>query len=323
MTTRVLLTGAGGFLGSHILEELLVDERDYHVVCVDSFRHNGQTDKIVAAAGNRRERVSTVVHDLRAPLSSLSLAAVGDCQYLINAASLSQVDQSISHPDEFIRNNVDLTLTVMELARKLDPVGVVHISTDEVYGPGPRAAASQRDHRPSSPYAASKAAQDDICHAYALTYDVPVRTVTSANMFGERQSQLAFVPRIIRAALRNEVVNVHIRGAMLGSRQYSYVRNVAQHVVDSLRPESFINKTPGVTHLTGQCEIDNLQLVLKVNELLGAKAQYQFVEAEGVRPGYDISYAALTRDSLWQPTITVDEGLQRTVQWARDNQGWL
>lgn len=308
--TKVLVTGAGGFVGSHVVEALLA-RTPHDVVCVESFRHNGAVDRLLDAIG-RTSRVTVLVHDLTAPLSRSQVRYVGDVDHIVNVASRCHVGQSIEQPVEFVRNNVDLILNVLELARELRPRRFVQVSTDEVYGP--HEVESAWEHVPSSPYAASKAAQEDVCHAYRRTYDVPVTIFNSANMFGERQSQLAFIPRVIRAVTRDEVVPIHYYRGEPGSRNYTYVRNVAERIIDDLddgRSRHVVRVVLG-----GQRRVDNLELATRVAELLGRELRHVPVNAEMVRPGYDPSYASLT-SSAWSPSVSFDEGLKRTVEWAQ------
>lgn len=314
--TNVLLTGAGGFLGSHVLE-VLINRGGYYIFCIDSFRHNGITDNITdVLAYEDREDVSVITHDLCAPMSTSMLNAIESCEYVINTASFCQVEDSTRRPAEFIRNNVDTILTTLEAARVLNMHKVVHVSTDEVYGPIEYG--SNYEHCPSSPYAASKAAQEDICHAYARTYELPINVVSSANMFGERQSLLAFIPKVIHSLMNDKKIYVHYYGAfVLGERWYTYVRNVAEYIVDALHqgiPHEFSKSV-----LRGQRKLNNREVVLLISELLNIEPNYGLTEA---RPGYDISYPELrsfNQYNEWSPKITFDDGLERTLRYALDN----
>ena len=306
MVETVLVTGAGGFVGGHVVEALLTNT-DYHVVAVDSFRHNGAVDKLVASADVDRSRVDLLTHDLTVPFSSTQRRLLDDVTVIVDVASRSSVDESITEPRQFVLNNVAVTLTVLELARDLDVRRFVHVSTDEVYGPtSPRAST---DHRPSSPYAASKAAQEDVCHAYARTYAVPTTVVTSANMFGERQSELAFIPRIVRALVRGESIPIHVSDGVAGQRRYTYVRNVALELVREVLVGH--DETERLT-FTGQRLVDNLTLARWIADYANLDLRYRLVDVANVRPGYDPTYAAL---GGWQPTIDFERGLRTTVEW--------
>src|ERR1043166_336733 len=192
MPRRLLLTGAGGFIGHHVLEHLL-HETDWHVVATDSFRHKGKTDRLrqVLEGGppEWRERVQVVMHDLAAPVASQLRHKIGPVDYVIGMASLSHVDHSISDPVGFTRNNVDIALSTLEYACAARPEHLIWVSTDEVYGPvkGGYAHLEWAPILPSNPYSASKAAQEAIAVAYWRTYGVPLTVVNCMNLIGERQ----------------------------------------------------------------------------------------------------------------------------------------
>lgn len=333
--TRVLLTGAGGFVGSHVLEVLLTDT-DWEIVVVDSFRHNGASDLIgeaMVGAGDT-SRTQVFMHDLAAPVSPRQLARIGKLDYIIHVASRCSVTESIDHPADFVRNNIDSTLTVLELARqqwcwqtsdpKLFDHRLVLLSTDEVYGSG--AIREYTDHRPSSPYAASKAAQEDLVHAWQRTYGFPATIFNSANMFGERQSLLAFIPKVIGAILSHLTVPIHTFHDAPGRRHYTYVRNTAQAIVDHLAAARqggaiFPQTRPLRVALAGQHQIDNLALAQQIAGLIGRPLRYSLVDGAAVRPGYDGEYSPLGADGWAQISFT--EGLERTVKWYVDNPEWL
>jgi dTDP-glucose 4,6-dehydratase len=296
----------------------MLDHTDWHVVCVDSFRHNGITDRLAAAVAGRTDRVTVMTHDLVVPFSGRQHVVAGDLDYVINVASACSVDQSIDDPASFIRNNVDLMLNVLELARRQPQLRqMIHFSTDEVYGP--HQPDHLTEHRPSSPYAASKAAQEDICHAYRRTYDVPVVILNSANMFGERQSQLAFIPRVIRAVQRDDVVPIHAHNGKVGRRSYTYVGNVARYVVEQLTSPLTITRNRFV--LGGQCEISNINLAVMIAMLCGKELRYDAVDVDAIRAGYDDHYPNFS--VTWGPKLSYYDGLRQTVTWFLDHQDWL
>lgn len=306
---RVLVTGAAGFVGSHVVEQLLALNCD--VVALGSLKHNGESRNLVAAitADTRCGNFNWMLHDLGAPFNDVQVRQVGKLDAIVNVASLASVDASINDPTGFVQNNVNSTLNIIELARRCaDSLHhFIHVSTDEVYGT--HVPCDDGHHAPSSPYSASKAAQEDICNAWYSTFGVPVSIVRSANMFGERQSELAFIPRVIRTVLNDEILPIHVdQNGTPGIRNYSYVGNVARYLA---RRATTIDDAVYNTTLRGQMTLDNFSLALNVAAILDRELKYEFVDASTVRPGYDRKYELHGVD--WQPEISGGEALRSTV----------
>lgn len=319
MTRTVLVTGAGGFVGSHVVESLL-ERTSWHVIGVDSFRHNGEFVRLLDATGGDTSRVTSLVHDLNAPLSPRTIRGLAGLDLVVNVASRSHVTESVLQPAEFVLNNLQLAVHVLELCRQVQPRRLVHMSTDEVHGPD--AHTSAVEHRPSSPYAASKAAQADLVWSYARTYGVPSTIVASANMIGERQGDGAFVPIVVASLLENRPVRIdHTAQGQPGERAYTYVRNVADRIVEVLRDGAAYPDEPqfeAVEYLPlrGQRRLSNLQLAEHVARLTGRPLRWYPEPGTQYRPGYDPTYDDV--GPAWDPPISFDDGLARTVDWLVD-----
>jgi dTDP-glucose 4,6-dehydratase len=178
---RVLITGVGGSIGCHVLRHLL-KHTDWDVIGVDSFRHKGLTDRVHRVTYKHPEslpRLSVFTHDLMAPISTLLQKKMGPVDYIINLASISDVDWSLEDPGYVIRNNVELMVNVLDFARRAQPDVFLHVSTDEVYGPtdGKTTHKEWDPILPSNAYSASKAAQEAIGIAYWRSYGVPLLIV--------------------------------------------------------------------------------------------------------------------------------------------------
>lgn len=349
MTRRVLLTGAGGFIGAHVLEHLL-HETDWHVTATDSFRHKGKTDRIAQVLDSGpdgwRQRVSVVTHDLAAPVSSQLARKIGDVDYILALASLSHVDDSIADPVGFTRNNVDIALSTLEYARAARPQALIWVSTDEVYGP---TGTNQPPHRewapilPSNPYSAGKAAQEALCAAYWRTYGVPVQIVNCMNNIGERQDPQKYLPMLIQRISRGETVIVHGNAGNIGTRHYLHARNLADallYILRSLPVTVFPAHMPsgGAGHayqpgdrpdrynIVGPDRISNLQLARMVARLVGEPLKYELQDFHTTRPGHDAHYG-LDGGKLaalgWKPPVPFRESLARTVQWTLRHPEWM
>ncbi len=355
--TRVLLTGGGGFAGHHFLEHVLATT-NWDVLCTDSFRHKGTTDRISQVLEDHEDRnqthildgipcwykrVKVITHDLIAPFAPRRVRAMGDIDYMVCYASESHVDRSIDDPVPFVRNNVDVALNTLELARKLKPKAVIWISTDEVYGPVE--ADNLKGHTewapmlPSNPYSASKAAQEDIAISYWRTYGVPVIIVNCMNMIGERQDPEKYVPLVINKVLKGKTVKVHGSAKEPGTRHYLHARNLADAVLFLLkyRPTYFgedLYRFAGPTkadrpdryNIATPDRIDNFTLAQMIAQAVGKPLKYQWEDFHSARQGHDAHYGLDSSKILsmgWSPPVPFDESLRRTVEWSLSNQSWL
>lgn len=293
--TKCLITGAFGFIGSHVLSYLL-RETDWKFTAISR------------SGAGLQPRVTYVVHDLSEPIPD-----IGDFDYILNFASESQVEKSINDPVNFITNNVKSTINVLEYARKHKPQIVIQFSTDEVYG-----ALGHKEWDvllPSNPYAASKAAQEMIAISYWKTYGVPVVITNSNNIIGEGQRKENFIPKLIEYIKSGKEVPIYTAHGKPGKRYWNPVNNVSDGIkfilgrTPVMYPES---DRPDRYSLGGGKELDNLEMAQLIAKILKKPLKYQLVDAETIRPGYDESYAK-TSSNLekigWHPIETLEEGL--------------
>jgi dTDP-glucose 4,6-dehydratase len=359
---RVLITGAGGFVGSHVLRHVLINT-DWEVVILDSFRHKGKTDRIsyqMKGIKNAKKRVTVITHDLKAPISSQMDRAIGKIDYVLNLASESHVDRSITDPRDFIENNVALILTMLEWLKQRNTDyhysgygGVskfIHISTDEVYGPAPEGHNHKEGepHKPSNPYSASKAAQEAICFSFWRTYNLPIIITNTMNIIGELQDTEKYIPMVIKKVYNDETVSVHgsADGTQIGSRFYLHARNQADallYILNNVDAEMYgENKynynpdtemttmstvsEPTTFNIVGEKETDNLELAQLVAKFAGKKLKYEIVDFHSSRPGHDLRYA-LDGTKLasygWKPPFTFEQSLESTVKWTLKHPEWL
>lgn len=360
---RILITGAGGFVGHHFLEHAL-NTTDMDIVCTDSFRHKGRTDRIDQVLASQpshvcacigmcetrgycgpkpwRDRTSIITHDLNAPFS---VGQVDDMEadYMVCFASESHVDRSISDPVPFIRNNVEVALNTLELARKTKPRALVWISTDEVYGPVEAEDLTGHSewapHLPSNPYSGSKAAQEDIAISYWRTYGVPLVIVNCMNMIGERQDPEKFVPMTIAKVMKGETVTIHGTEDHIGTRHYLHSRNLADAILFLLaqqEPAVFpshqrrwgqrVHGMPDRYNIASPDRIDNLTLAHMIATDVGKPLNYELEDFHSTRPGHDPHYG-LNPEKLamlgWEMPVPFRESLKHTVEWTMKHPEWL
>ena len=332
----VLLTGGGGFIGAHTFAHIM-HNTDWDLVIIDSFRHKGKTDRITEMLESHpdwRERVRVITHDLTAPFSEQLTERIGKIDYVINMASESHVDRSITDPRDFIENNVHLALTMLEYIRHNPVKKYIQISTDEVYGPAPDGHNHKEGepHKPSNPYSASKAAQEDICYSYWRTYDLPICITNTMNIIGEMQDPEKYLPMIIKSITTGKTVPIHSNadGSVIGSRYYLHARNQSDALVYLLKDVDFPKYSTGTDigryNVVGEYEINNLELAQKVAAILGKELKYDLVDFHSSRPGHDLRYA-LDGSKLaalgWKAPLSFDDSLKKTVEWTIDHPEWL
>ena len=332
---NVLASGVGGFLGHHLLAHLL-EQTDWDIAATDSFRHKGRADRIalvLAANPDWARRVTVITHDLAAPFTQPMTDRLGPVDYIVANASQSHVDRSIEDPVPFVRNNIDVALNTLELARQVQPRALILVSTDEVYGPTEPGSAGHPEWVgciPSNPYAASKVAQEALAISYWRSYGVPAVIINSMNMIGERQSSEKFLPKTIRHVLAGETVPVHGTPGNIGTRHYVHVRDVADAILFILRdlpaPARFPQADrPDRYNITGH-KVSNLEMAQLVADICGLPLHYELVDFHSARPGHDPHYG-LEPGKLaglgWKPPGSFRESLERTVRWQMANPEWM
>ena len=340
MRKRILLTGAGGFIGAHVFEHLMVNT-DWFVVAIDSFRHKGKTDRLSQILDKQpewRARCDIVLHDLGAPFSTQMQDRIGIVSHIIAMASESHVNRSIDLPVPFVTNNVAVILNTLEFARRRlsssPDAKFLLVSTDEVYGPVDPGSPGHPEWDPiipSNPYAASKAAQEDIATSYWRTYGIPVVITNMMNTIGERQDVEKFTPKVMRAVVHGDVVPIHGRPRNIGTRHYLHARNSADAWLFLLRNGPDIERFPDANrparyNVAGPHPINNLHLALQIAKIIGNPLSYELVDFHSARPGHDPHYG-LDPSKLsalgWKPPVDFDESLEKTVRWTLDHPEWL
>jgi dTDP-glucose 4,6-dehydratase len=311
---HVLVTGGAGFIGSHLVDRLLEDPGG-RVTVLDRLSTGGSRANLQQHDEDPRFRL--VLGDVVDPDSVREL--VGQADQVIHAAAESHVDRSIDAPREFLISNVLGTQTILDACRQSGK-RMLMISTDEVYGAGDPAGGMFDEDRalaPRSPYAASKAAGDLLCHAYAVTYGANVTVVRGTNAFGPRQIERV-VPTYAIAALEGRPIPVYGTGEQ---------RREFLDVGDWVRAALLVldRGQPGVVYNIGAGhELSNLELARLICRLAGApESLITFVRD---RPGHDFRYGVAADRVLalgWRPEVSFEKGLAATVEWYRDHLEWL
>ena len=332
---KVILTGANGFVGHHILEHF-IKHTDWEIYCLDklSYASSGH-DRIRDINVFNDERVKIFTTDLCLPFQEGVIKELGDISYIFHVAADSHVDNSISDPVPFVQNNVNSTLHILEYARQLPNLEkFIYFSTDEVYGSAPVGKNYKEGERFNcgNPYSASKGAAECICQSYANTYNMPIIVTNTMNVIGERQHPEKFIPKVINKILNGETGTIHSNKekTKAGSRFYIHARNIADallHILDEC-DETLDNydSSKGRFNIVGEIETDNLELAQMIAEVLGKKLKYEMVDFHSQRPGHDLRYA-LDGEKMkslgWVHPIPFKESLKNTIEWTLNRKEWL
>lgn len=331
MTRQLLLTGAAGFAGSHCLRHIL-SNTDWTVTCPVTYDHKGHLRRLESALrGHDRNRVTVVSQNLSHDFSAAALLAFGQPDYIINYASQSHVDRSISDPASFITNNVELMVRMLEYARTLPGLqAFVHMSSDECFGPIYDGVPFTEDsqHRPSNPYAASKSCQSQLGFTWWRTYDVPFTEVYGCNMFGEYQDSEKFVPMVMARVQAGKLVPVHAApDGTPGTRFWQHARNVADailYILKNVTPARYGDQVmPSRFNITSGDQVSNLDMAQTIADALGRPLLYEFTDYHSSRPGHDLAYGidgTRLHELGWKAPVSFAEGIRRLVQWEVSHQ---
>jgi dTDP-glucose 4,6-dehydratase len=311
----VLVTGAGGFIGSHLVEALLREGRSVRAFV--RYNGRGDTGNLRHVPADVRSGVEVVFGDLRDPDAVLDAARGVDVIHHLGA--LIGIPYSYVHPRETVDTNVTGTLNVLAAARERGVRRVVHTSTSEVYGTA-RTVPITEEHplQGQSPYSASKIGADMLADSFFRAFGVPVVTIRPFNTYGPRQSARAVIPTVIVQALTGEVVRL---GSLSPTRDLNFV---ADTVDGFLRAGRVPGVEGRVMNLARDEEISVGALAEKIVAIVGRPVRIE-TEASRLRPEAS-EVMRLRGDSTlarrlldWKPTVDLDEGLRRTVAWIAEH----
>ena len=324
---NIVITGGCGFIGHHFVEHIL-KETDWNIKIIDkltyaSFGFARLED--IGAINNPRVKVFT--YDLASELSVGLIKELGDVNYIVHMAADTHVDNSISEPVSFVKNNINSTLHMLEYARGLKNLEIFfYFSTDEVYGPalGDKLYKENERHNPTNPYSASKSGAEQLCVSYGNTYQLPIMRINVMNAFGERQHVEKFIPKAIKKVLNGELVHIHSYPdkKQAGTRFYIHGRNIAAGVLFLIKN----GKIGEAYNLTGEKEVSNLELAQFIADTLDKELRYEMVDFHSSRPGHDLRYGLdgdKMREMGWELPVGFEESMRKTVLWTYENQKWL
>ena len=318
--TKIIVTGGLGFIGSNLIELLI--KKKFYVINIDkvSYSSNFYNIKDFEYSKNYKFIKCDILNKNK--ISKILKNEKPDA--LFNLAAESHVDRSIESPYPFIKNNIVGVYNLLEAIKKYHKINrkfkLIHISTDEVYGDIINGRTKETfPYKPSSPYAASKAASDHLVYSYYHTYKLPIMITNCSNNYGPKQHPEKLIPKIIYNLINN--IDIPIYGDGKNSREWIYVKDHCEALL-----EVFKHGKIGEFYNIGSNEnINNLNITSKLlkifkDKMINTKSKIVFIND---RPGHDRRYALnsnkLVKELNWKKKIKIEEGLKKTVNWYIEN----
>jgi NAD dependent epimerase/dehydratase len=311
---KVLVTGAGGFIGSHLVERLVTSGAKVKAFVRYNSRNDwGLLEILPVHIQNEIEVISGNLKDVESVGN-----AVKDTDMVFHLAALISIPYSYLNPRDVIETNVIGTLSVLNAAREHTVEKLIHTSSSEVYGTAQYIPIDEKHPlQAQSPYAASKIGADKIVESYYLSFDLPVTIVRPFNTYGPRQSARAVIPTIITQALSKDKIFL---GAMHPTRDFLYVEDTVSGFIKAAESPKSVGET--FNFGSGQ-EVSIGELADKITTLIGKDVEIVF-DATRIRPEKSeverlLADATKAKELLgWEPQFSLDEGIRKTIEWISE-----
>jgi dTDP-glucose 4,6-dehydratase len=318
---KIIVTGGLGFIGSNLIKLLI--EKKFSVINIDKITYSSNfyntkeflrssSYKFIKCDLNNKSKLNKIIFKYK-PICIFNLAAE------------THVDRSIDGPESFIKSNIVGVFNLLEIFRKYSKKNkktrLVHISTDEVYGDILKGRSDENfPYKPSSPYAASKAASDHLVFSYVRTYKIPAIVTNCSNNYGPKQHPEKLIPKLIYNILNNKSLPIY--GTGKNSREWIYVKDHCEALLKVFQS----GKIGEFYNIGSNKNLDNLQIckflikIAKKNIKIGKNVKIKFVKD---RPGHDIRYALNSKKILtklgWKTKMNFEKGLKKTFLWYLNN----
>ncbi len=311
---NLLITGGAGFIGSNFVHYILDKYPDYNIVNLDSLTYAGNLENLKSIDNN--SNYTFVKGDINDYDLLSKVVKEYEIDTIVHFAAESHVDRSITGPDLFLTTNIVGTHNLLKVALENDKLRFHHVSTDEVFGSlGDEGKFDENTpYDPKSPYSASKASSDHLVRAYANTYDLPITISNCSNNYGPYQHQEKLIPLFITNLLADKKVPIYGKGKNI--RDWLYVTDHCS-AIDLILHKGKLGETYLVGGDAEKRNIDIAKLLLQKLD-----KDEDMIETVEDRLGHDYRYAidfAKIKDELgWQPSVSFEEGIDKTIDWYKN-----
>lgn len=329
---KVLITGGAGFIGSHVVRLFVQKYPNYHIFNLDLLTYAGNLENLKDI--ENKTNYTFIKGDINNEIFINQLFETHKFDAVIHLAAESHVDRSIKDPLAFVKTNVIGTITLLNAFKNtcknnFENKLFYHISTDEVYGTlGQTGLFTETTaYDPNSPYSASKASSDHFVRAYGETYGMPYIITNCSNNYGQNQFPEKLIPLFINNIINNKSLPVYGDGNY--TRDWLYVKDHAV-AIDLVFHKGKNHET---YNIGGFNEWKNIDLVKLLCQQMDEKLNREKGSSETLityvkdRPGHDLRYAIdatkINKELGWKPSVTFEEGLNKTIDWYLENENWL
>jgi dTDP-glucose 4,6-dehydratase len=330
--SNILITGGAGFIGSHVVRRFVNNYPNDHIFNLDKLTYAGNLENLKDI--ENAKNYTFLRADIQDFANLEKIFAEHKIDHVIHLAAESHVDRSISNPLEFVLTNVVGTVNLLNAAKNawkdnLDSHRFYHVSTDEVYGALGETGffTEETSYDPHSPYSASKASSDHFVRAYHDTFGMQVVISNCSNNYGSHHFPEKLIPLCIHNIKNNKPLPIYGDGKY--TRDWLFVEDHAR-AIDDVFHKGINGQTYNIGGFNEWQNIDLVKLLCKImDEKLGRDAgtSEQLITFVKDRPGHDLRYAIdatkIERELGWRPSVTFEQGLEKTVVWYLSNEEWL